>query len=101
VARYHRKALPKKKHDGFGQLSIPDQALVRRLGGLLRLADGLDRRRNGHVQSLKCRLDGPIFHVDLIGSDVSVELHGGQEKGDLFAAAFRTRLQLEAPGSPA
>ncbi|MBI5018396.1 MAG: Ppx/GppA family phosphatase [Deltaproteobacteria bacterium] len=98
VARYHRKALPKKKHEGFGQLAGPDQALVRRLGGLLRLADGLDRRRTGQVQSLRCRLQHAVFHVDLEGQgELSVELYGGREKGDLFERAFRRRLVIEAP----
>jgi exopolyphosphatase/guanosine-5'-triphosphate,3'-diphosphate pyrophosphatase len=99
VARYHRKALPKQKHDGFGQLGEEDRTLVRRLGGLLRLADGLDRRRVGQVQTLRCTLGGAAFHVGLEGKgDVSVELFGGREKGDLFELAFRRRLVLGAEG---
>ena len=35
LARYHRKALPKKKHENFSRLSTGDQELVRRLGGIL------------------------------------------------------------------
>ena len=46
VARYHRKALPKKKHESFARLVTQDRLLVKRLGGILRLSDGLDRRRN-------------------------------------------------------
>jgi exopolyphosphatase/guanosine-5'-triphosphate,3'-diphosphate pyrophosphatase len=74
---------------------------VRRLGGLLRLADGLDRRRLGGVRTLRCRLDAAAFHVDLEGEgDLSVELYGGREKGDLFELAFRRRLVIEAQSSP-
>ncbi len=43
VARYHRKALPKPRHENFARLSGADQELVGKLGGILRLADGLDR----------------------------------------------------------
>jgi exopolyphosphatase/guanosine-5'-triphosphate,3'-diphosphate pyrophosphatase len=101
VARYHRKALPKQKHEGFGQLTETDRALVRRLGGLLRLADGLDRRRLGGVRNLRCRLEAAAFHVDLDGEgDLSVELYGGREKGDLFELAFRRRLVIEAQTAP-
>ncbi|MHB8763523.1 MAG: Ppx/GppA phosphatase family protein [Deferrisomatales bacterium] len=101
VARYHRKALPKKKHDGFGGLAPADRDLVRRLGGLLRLADGLDRRRNGAVRSLTCRLDADAVTVVLEGEgDLSVELHGGGEKGDLFEAAFGRALVLRAGEPP-
>ncbi len=97
VARYHRKALPKAKHEGFGALDEADRALVLRLGGLLRLADGLDRRRIGAVRDLRCRLETGSFRVVLQGEgDLSVEVYGGQEKGNLFERAFRTRLELEA-----
>ncbi|HEX8959943.1 MAG TPA: Ppx/GppA phosphatase family protein, partial [Geobacteraceae bacterium] len=61
VARYHRKALPKKKHDSFARLSPQDKALVSRLGGILRLADGLDRRRNSVVSALDCSLSPATF----------------------------------------
>jgi exopolyphosphatase/guanosine-5'-triphosphate,3'-diphosphate pyrophosphatase len=97
VARYHRKALPKRKHEGFGRLEEPDRTLVLQLGGLLRLADGLDRRRNGLVRGLRCRLDRADFRVILEGEeDLSVEVYGGQEKGDLFEKAFHRRLDLDA-----
>lgn len=95
VARYHRKALPKKSHEGFGRLEPEDRSLVRRLGGLLRLADGLDRRRNGQVRSLTCHLEEDVLRIELEGDgDLSVEIYGGQEKGDLFQRAFRRRLEL-------
>jgi exopolyphosphatase/guanosine-5'-triphosphate,3'-diphosphate pyrophosphatase len=95
VARYHRKALPKKKHEGFARLAPQDQLLVMRLGGILRLADGLDRRRNSLVAGLDCSLSSSTFMVKLKGrDDVSVELFGGKVKGDLFEAAFARKLLL-------
>ncbi len=101
VARYHRKALPKKGHEGYGQLPAEDQDLVRKLGGLLRLADGLDRRRSSSVAELQCHLDGDECRVVVTGAeDLSVELYGGQAKGDLFEAAFGRRLLLEQRGAP-
>ncbi|MRR59077.1 MAG: Ppx/GppA family phosphatase [Deltaproteobacteria bacterium] len=97
VARYHRKALPKKKHDGFARLSDEDRALVSRLGGVLRLADGLDRRRNNLVRKLSCDLAENRFRVVLEGAeDLSVEIFGGREKGDLFEHAFHRKLILSA-----
>ncbi len=95
MARYHRKALPKKKHEGFGGLTSEDQSLVKKLGGILRLADGLDRRRSGTVAGLDCTLDDGHFRVRLEGTgDLSVEIYGGQVKGDLFEDAFGCRLEL-------
>lgn len=95
VARYHRKALPKKKHESFARLVPPDRLLVRRLGGILRLADGLDRRRNSLVSGVDCSLSPATFMVRLKGEgDLSVELFGGRAKGDLFEAAFGRKLLL-------
>ena len=97
VARYHRKSLPKKKHEGFARLTAPDRLIVRRLGGILRLADGLDRRRNCQVTALDCSLSSSTFMVRLDGrGDVSVELFGGKLKGDLFEEAFGRKLVLVA-----
>jgi exopolyphosphatase/guanosine-5'-triphosphate,3'-diphosphate pyrophosphatase len=97
VARYHRKSLPKKKHEGFARLTSPDRLLVSRLGGILRLADGLDRRRNCQVNTLKCSLSPSTFMIRLEGGgDVSVELFGGKLKGDLFEEAFCRKLVLVA-----
>jgi exopolyphosphatase/guanosine-5'-triphosphate,3'-diphosphate pyrophosphatase len=95
IARYHRKSLPKKKHEMFARLTPPDQLLVKRLGGILRLADGLDRRRNSQVKEIDCSLSPFTFMLRLhSGDDISVELFGGKAKGDLFEAAFERRLLL-------
>jgi exopolyphosphatase/guanosine-5'-triphosphate,3'-diphosphate pyrophosphatase len=97
VARYHRKALPKKKHEGFARLNEEDRLLVGRLGGILRLADGLDRRRNGAVKKLRCTLSHAEFRVGLEGEDdLSVEIFGGKSKGDLLEMAFNRKLVLDA-----
>ena len=100
IARYHRKSLPKKKHESFIRLNSQDQLIVMRLGGILRLADGLDRRRNSLVSAVDCSLSASACVVGLKGGgDVSVELVSGKTKGDLFEIAFDRKLHLVA--SPA
>jgi exopolyphosphatase/guanosine-5'-triphosphate,3'-diphosphate pyrophosphatase len=95
IARYHRKALPKQRHENFSRLSEKDQLLTRRLGGILRLADGLDRRRSQRVRSMDCELGNSQLRVFLYGDDdLSVELYGGRSKGDLFTQAFNLDLYL-------
>ncbi|MCM0081396.1 Ppx/GppA family phosphatase [Geomonas sp. Red32] len=97
IARYHRKALPKKKHDEYTRLAPGDRTLVSRLGGILRLCDGLDRRRNSAVESLEFSLEGKSLQITLIGrDDLSVEVHGAMAKADLFEAAFGLKLTVEA-----
>jgi exopolyphosphatase/guanosine-5'-triphosphate,3'-diphosphate pyrophosphatase len=96
IARYHRKSIPKKKHEAFARLTVPDRQLVQRLGGILRLADGLDRRRNSLVSDIRCRLTSSAFQVDVNASeDVSVELFGARAKSDLFEKAFGRRLAIK------
>jgi exopolyphosphatase / guanosine-5'-triphosphate,3'-diphosphate pyrophosphatase len=96
IARYHRKSLPRKKHEQYARLSAEDQLLVARFGGIVRLCDGLDRRRNSAVGSLDCELSAGSLRLGLVGQDdMSVELFGAQEKGDLFLAAFRLKLVIE------
>ena len=89
VARYHRKSLPKKKHEAFQNLNEEDRQRVERLGGILRLADGLDRRRSLAVTEIDCTFGGTVFTVRLSGDeDMSVEIFGGTSKKDLFEKAF-------------
>ncbi len=95
LARYHRKAKPKKFHSNFSTLAEEDQQRVRKLGSLLRLADGLDRRRNRQVEKLKCQLKNGTLKLRLIGNgDLSVEAYGAQSKGDLFSDVFGYQLDI-------
>ena len=98
IARYHRKSLPKKKHDQYTRLAAADQALVAKFGGIVRLCDGLDRRRNSVVETLQCTLSASALRLSLVGhDDMSVELFGARAKNDLFQAAFKLSMVIEAP----
>jgi hypothetical protein len=43
VARYHRRATPKRTHEGYGGLPRAARRTVRTLSAMVRLAEGLDR----------------------------------------------------------
>ena len=45
VARYHRRAFPKRSHANLAGVSDDDRRLISQLSGILRVADGLDRPR--------------------------------------------------------
>ncbi len=88
IARYHRKSLPKRKHEAFQSLNENDQVTVARLGGILRLADGLDRRRSSLIQHISCQFSGTAITIHLIATeDISVEIFGANAKKDLFEKA--------------
>ena len=57
IARYHRKALPKEQHTYFRDLDTKDRNIVRKLAGILRVADGLDRMHQSKVKDISCRVD--------------------------------------------
>ncbi|GFE60461.1 Ppx/GppA phosphatase family protein [Geobacter sp. AOG2] len=93
IARYHRKSLPKKKHVEFLRMPEKDQQTVCRLGGILRLADGLDRRRSCLVEVVELVHSGNDYRMKLLGTeDISVEIFGGNAKKDLFEKAFEGNI---------
>lgn len=95
TARYHRKSLPRKKHENYVRLTEEDRLLVSRLGGILRLADGLDRRRSSLVERVEATLTRSVFRISLEGTeDLSVEVFSGRQKGDLFEDAFKRKLDI-------
>lgn len=95
IARYHRKSLPRKKHENYVRLAEEDRTLVCRLGGILRLADGLDRRRSSLVERVAATLTRSVFRISLEGTeDLSVEVFSGRQKGDLFEDAFKRKLDI-------
>ena len=52
VARYHRRAVPMRTHEGFKNLRKRRRNIVRVLGAILRLAESLDRSHAQVVQEL-------------------------------------------------
>jgi exopolyphosphatase/guanosine-5'-triphosphate,3'-diphosphate pyrophosphatase len=95
VARYHRRALPKKAHENFRRLDKDERRLVRRLSGILRVADGLDRTHGQCVATLQCEhVDGVMRVVLDAPSDPEVEIWDAERKAQLFERAFDTRLEL-------
>ncbi len=97
VARYHRKSLPKAKHEAFASLTSRDQRTVRTLAGILRTAIALDRSHAGVVQDLACRREGETLVLE-VGSrgDPSLELYTAEERKELLATALGVDVRLEA-----
>jgi exopolyphosphatase/guanosine-5'-triphosphate,3'-diphosphate pyrophosphatase len=95
IARYHRGAPPKPMHSNFARLSPDDQALVRRLAGILRLAVGLDRSHTQDIHGVRVRCAKRTAFVEAVADgNPSVDLWAGERKADLFEAAFGRRVCL-------
>jgi exopolyphosphatase/guanosine-5'-triphosphate,3'-diphosphate pyrophosphatase len=75
IARYHRKSLPKKRHEAWLQIPGRDQRrTVNAMALLLRLATSLDRRPVPAVDDLRIRCRGGELRIGLISADPAQDL---------------------------
>ena len=67
IARYHRRSLPKKRHESWQALQTRDnRRTVSQMALLLRLATALDRRPDPVVQTLKAEVKGGDLILELV-----------------------------------
>lgn len=89
VARYHRGASPKRKHDAFRRLSADEQQRVRRLAAILRLAGGLDRSRSQQVNDVRAWMeDGRVTLQTIAENEPQVDIWGAERRRQLFEEVF-------------
>jgi exopolyphosphatase/guanosine-5'-triphosphate,3'-diphosphate pyrophosphatase len=92
VSRYHRKTGPSKKHPEFAALPKAERAVVRRISGLLRVADGLDRGHTAIVDRVDAQLEDERLTLRvlprLVGADLALECWGASRKADVLEDAL-------------
>ena len=100
ASRYHRKKGPSRKHPEFAALGIEDQAVVRRVSALLRLADGLDRGHTSNVDQVTATLAPGELLIEvaprIAGADLSLECWGAERKSDVLAKLLQRDLVIRA-----
>jgi exopolyphosphatase/guanosine-5'-triphosphate,3'-diphosphate pyrophosphatase len=98
VSRYHRRPGPRKKHAEFAALPSEDQAVVRRLSALLRVADGLDRGHTAAVETVTAEIAPKRLTLKvaprLKGADVELECWGGLRKADVLAKLLDREVEI-------
>lgn len=95
IARYHRKSLPKESHPVYGQLTASLRRIVAVLGGILRLADGLDRSHTNAVQQLDVEMNSGLISVICYGSQsIGDEIQWGQKKADLLELSLNAKIRV-------
>lgn len=96
VARYHRKAHPKEKHEPFAALDEDDRERVTRLAAILRLADALDREHRQRIADVDVRMEDETVRLVLTGEgDLALERWAVEKKSDLFEKTFRMAVVTE------
>ncbi len=100
ICRYHRGGLPdKEKHEIYKEFDKKDRKTVKRLGGILRLADGLDRAHLALIKKIKLDYDRENNIVTFILSpntpDYYPDITAAIRKRDLFEIGFKTQSVLK------
>lgn len=94
MTRYHRKGAP-----DIGELwdvmERDDDKRLLKMTALLRLAEQLDRSRDGAVRDVRLHVDSDWAQLEAVSeSDVSVSLWAAQRHVDIFQAAFGKTLEI-------
>lgn len=96
VARYHRKSYPKKKHEWFTALSASEQQVVRVLAAILRICEGLDRRQQQLVTTVRAvytEQSIEIFMTSPMGLP-DIELWGAERRKGLLEEVYGRKVRL-------
>ncbi|HEY7614807.1 MAG TPA: Ppx/GppA phosphatase family protein [Gemmatimonadales bacterium] len=100
VSRYHRRTGPKRRHPEFAALPPGDQDIVRRLSGILRVADGLDRGHSAAVETATARLEAKALTLAVTpatkGTDLGLECWGASRKADVLAKLLQRDIVVTA-----
>jgi exopolyphosphatase/guanosine-5'-triphosphate,3'-diphosphate pyrophosphatase len=99
VARYHRQATPKRKHEGFRMLGRRTRATVRTLAAILRLSESLDRSHAQTITGLELhdRGDDDLVRLRTTG-DVELELWAVARHAAPFERMTGKPLRIEVSG---
>jgi exopolyphosphatase/guanosine-5'-triphosphate,3'-diphosphate pyrophosphatase len=97
VARYHRQATPKRRHEGFGELKRRARRNVRTLAAILRLAESLDRSHSQIVSGLELhdRGDDDLLQIRATG-DAELELWSAARHSAPFERLTGKPLRIES-----
>jgi exopolyphosphatase / guanosine-5'-triphosphate,3'-diphosphate pyrophosphatase len=99
VARYHRGAHPKRKHENLARLSSEDQSRVQRMAAILRLAGGLDRSRSQQVRDVRVRSEHDGVVIDVVADqEPLVDIWGAERRTDLFEKVFNLPITIQWAG---
>ncbi len=101
VARYHRRATPKKGHDGYRDLSGPMRQAVKVGAAFVRLAEGLDRSHAQVVSNVQVADDknGLVVRLRQTG-DAELEIWAAHRQATPLEAVLAKSIRFEVIGAP-
>lgn len=101
VARYHRGSEPKRKHSDYWALDRDTRERIRRLSGILRVADGFDRGHVRAVERVKVRWLERAIRLTPVSrranAPLRLELWGASRKSGLLADVAGVPVEVVGP----
>ena len=95
IARYHRKALPNKKHFNLKPVNQIEREKITILSSILRVADALDYSHKSVVQRVSVKsFPNHIVLKIMAPGEHNLEEKSVQKKKDLFEKVFKSELTL-------
>lgn len=95
VVRYHRRSAPKSKHAAYMALAREDRKVVKKLSAILRVANALDRGRQGNVDSIEIRLTSEMVYVFAHAqTDIGLEIKKVNEQAEYFEKVFGVAIRV-------
>lgn len=100
VCRYHRGGLPdKNEHEIYNTLDKKERKIVKRLAGILKIADGLDRGHLNLIRTIHLNYDEDNNIVEFILTPNTPEflpdISYAVRKRDLFEIGFKCQSVLK------
>lgn len=100
IARYHRGGLPdKREHEVYNTLEKTERKIVKRLAGILKLADGLDRAHLSLIKKIKLNYNSEDKIVEFILTpntcEYTPDISSAIRKRDLFELGFKLQSVLK------
>ena len=97
IARYHRKSDPTPKHRKFARLPARARKIVEVGGGILRIADGLDRSHGSVVSDIQCTIRKKRVEIAVKSrSDAELEIWGARNKSSLLSSQIDRAIRFRA-----
>lgn len=100
ICRYHRGGLPDKiEHEVYNTLDKKERKIVKRLAGILKISDGLDRGHLNLIKTIKLNYDEENKIVEFILTPNTPEFRpdiaSAVRKRDLYEIGFKCQCVLK------
>jgi exopolyphosphatase/guanosine-5'-triphosphate,3'-diphosphate pyrophosphatase len=96
LARYHRRATPKRRHEPYGSLPHRRRVAVQWLSAILRLTEGLDRSHSQTItgMALRDRGDDALLQLRTSG-DAELEVWAATRHAAPFESLLKKPIRIE------